>query len=103
MPRKSSEAGSYLPVEGGGAAPATAKRKRAVRARAAAASSGGELQACASNGAEAPIEFSVPEQEEIARLAYSYWEARGGEGGSSEDDWFRAEQEVRGKRGVSTR
>jgi hypothetical protein len=49
------------------------------------------------------MEFSVSEQEEIARLAYSYWEARGGEGGSSEDDWLRAEQEVRRKREVSTR
>ena len=31
---------------------------------------------------------------EIARLAYSYWEARGGQGGSSEEDWHRAEQEL---------
>jgi hypothetical protein len=36
-------------------------------------------------------------REEIARLAYSYWEARGG-GGSPEDDWFRAERELLGKR-----
>lgn len=36
-----------------------------------------------------------PDPDEIARLAYSYWEARGGEGGSQEDDWFRAEQELR--------
>jgi hypothetical protein len=49
------------------------------------------------------MEFSVSEQEEIARLAYSYWEARGGEGGSSDDDWFRAEQQVRRKREVPTR
>ena len=35
-----------------------------------------------------------PDREEIARLAYSYWEARGGEGGSQEDDWFRAEREL---------
>jgi hypothetical protein len=33
-------------------------------------------------------------REEIARLAYSYWEARGGLGGSPEDDWCRAEQEI---------
>ena len=33
--------------------------------------------------------------EEIARLAYSYWEARGCQGGSSEEDWLRAEQELR--------
>jgi len=32
--------------------------------------------------------------EEIAQLAYRYWEARGRPIGSPEDDWFRAEQEV---------
>jgi len=32
--------------------------------------------------------------EEIARLAYSYWEARGGQGGSPEEDWRRAEREL---------
>ena len=33
--------------------------------------------------------------EEIAYLAYTYWEARGRQGGSPEEDWFRAEQELR--------
>ena len=33
--------------------------------------------------------------EEIAKLAYSYWEARGYQGGSAEEDWARAEQELR--------
>jgi hypothetical protein len=32
--------------------------------------------------------------EAIARLAYSYWEARGHQGGSPEQDWFRAEGEL---------
>jgi hypothetical protein len=32
-------------------------------------------------------------EDQIARLAYSYWEARGG-GGSAEEDWYRAEQEL---------
>jgi hypothetical protein len=32
--------------------------------------------------------------EAIARLAHSYWEARGCAGGSPEEDWFRAEQEL---------
>jgi hypothetical protein len=40
----------------------------------------------------------APEYEEIARLAYSLWEARGGEGGTPEEDWLRAEQELRTKR-----
>jgi hypothetical protein len=35
-----------------------------------------------------------PTEEEIARLAYSYWEARlrEGQAGSAEEDWMRAEQ-----------
>ena len=31
---------------------------------------------------------------EVARLAYSYWEARGYQGGSPEDDWYRAQAEL---------
>ena len=30
----------------------------------------------------------------IARLAYSYWEGRGGVAGSPEEDWLRAESEL---------
>ena len=40
--------------------------------------------------------FEAPAFEDIARLAYSYWEARGYQGGSPEEDWLRAEQELRG-------
>jgi hypothetical protein len=35
-----------------------------------------------------------PKQEEIAALAYSYWATRGYFGGSPEEDWLRAEQEL---------
>lgn len=35
--------------------------------------------------------------EEIAKLADSYWEARGCQGGLPEEDWFRAERELRKK------
>jgi hypothetical protein len=35
------------------------------------------------------------DREAIARLAYSYWEARGFAGGSAEEDWLRAEEEIR--------
>ena len=38
-----------------------------------------------------------PKAEEIALLAYSYWEARDRQGGSAEEDWLRAEQELRGR------
>jgi hypothetical protein len=42
-------------------------------------------------------QIGAPRQEDIAELAYSYWEARGGHGGSPWDDWFRAERELRRK------
>ena len=35
------------------------------------------------------------DHEEIARLAYSYWQARGCPIGSPEEDWSRAENELR--------
>lgn len=41
---------------------------------------------------------NFPSQEDIAILAYSYWEARGCLGGSPEEDWLRAEQELRNRR-----
>jgi hypothetical protein len=34
-------------------------------------------------------------QEEIAKLAYSYWIARGYSHGGAQEDWLRAEQELR--------
>lgn len=36
-------------------------------------------------------------QEEIARLAHQFWQERGHKHGSHIDDWFRAEQHLRGK------
>jgi hypothetical protein len=38
------------------------------------------------------------EEEEIRTLAYQYWEERAGEGGSAEEDWLRAEREIRTRR-----
>ena len=39
--------------------------------------------------------------EDIARLARSYWEARGCTGGSPEEDWLRAEQELTARRAAA--
>ena len=44
--------------------------------------------------ADSTLTYSVVASDEIAKLAYSYWEARGYQGGSSEEDWLRAEQEL---------
>jgi hypothetical protein len=40
----------------------------------------------------------TPDQDQIAALAYSLWEARGCPEGSPEDDWFQAEQELTNSR-----
>ena len=39
-----------------------------------------------------------PSHDEIAVLAYSYWEDRGCQGGSPQEDWLRAERELRSRR-----
>jgi hypothetical protein len=39
----------------------------------------------------------APAESEIAALAYTYWAERGCQGGSPEEDWLRAEQELRAK------
>ncbi len=41
-----------------------------------------------------------PSRAEIAQLAYSYWEARGYQGGSPEEDWLRAESDLRSRTAV---
>jgi hypothetical protein len=55
-------------------------------------------QAGASSQAEVAVENQpeiTPSQEDIAKLAYSLWQARGSSDGSPEDDWLRAEQELK--------
>jgi hypothetical protein len=50
-----------------------------------------EAQAESSN----PVVTDAPTFDRIAQLAYSYWEARGYQGGSPDEDWLRAERELR--------
>jgi hypothetical protein len=49
----------------------------------------------------APIRFD--QHEEIARLAYSYWETAGCPSGSAEQDWLRAERDLEGSHSDSER
>jgi hypothetical protein len=42
-----------------------------------------------------------PTRDEIAVVAFEYWMARGCQGGSAEEDWLRAEQELRRRSAVS--
>jgi Protein of unknown function (DUF2934) len=52
-----------------------------------------ETQAYLSNHAESQVDNM--ELKLIAELAYRHWEDRGRPWGSSEEDWFRAEHELR--------
>lgn len=44
--------------------------------------------------AAAPKPLKAPTHEEIAMLAYRFWEARGRPQGSGVEDWLRAEREL---------
>jgi len=48
-----------------------------------------------------PVACDGPTREAIAALAYSYWEARGYQGGDPEADWLRAEEELRTQSSVA--
>lgn len=43
---------------------------------------------------EESVHLSELDQQEIARLAYEFWEARGCPHGSPEEDWLRAERDL---------
>jgi hypothetical protein len=45
----------------------------------------------------APPDGHRPAHDQIAALAYQYWQARGCEHGAPEDDWLRAETELKKK------
>ena len=72
-----------------GAAAAAAPAKRRTTRTKGPESSTSEISSKAAKQAPAV------DREAIARLAYSYWEARGFAGGSAEEDWLRAEEEIR--------
>jgi hypothetical protein len=76
-----------------GAAAVPARRKSSATSRANRSSADVEISGTpAAVGVASVIEVT---NEAVANLAYSYWIARGCEGGSPEEDWLRAEQELR--------
>jgi hypothetical protein len=75
--------------------PVSKKKAEAVPARTRATT--GAIQAKSASRLAGGGESTALDPEVVARLAHSYWEARGCEGGSPEEDWFRAEQELSGR------
>jgi len=66
------------------------------RHRKASSTTSSIIQAAASESSH-PLNGGVSVEEQIALLAYSYWEARGYSGGTPEEDWYRAEEEIRSR------
>ena len=96
MTRKRTTDNELVVSAGGPAAPT--RRKSPVRSRVKHTALSGEVST------EPPAASVVyePSREEIAQLAYLYWESRGYEGGSPEEDWLRAEQELRLRAAAAT-
>ena len=82
---------SKVVISPGAAAPAPVRRKAATPKRAT------RPTVEVSNTPVAVTVEPVMEvtNQAVAALAYSYWVARGCQGGSPEEDWLRAEQELR--------
>lgn len=76
----------------GAAAAASPAKRRPSRTKGLESSTSEISSADATRKTAAP---STVDRSAVARLAYSYWEARGFVGGSAEEDWLRAEQELR--------
>jgi DUF2934 family protein len=97
MPRRKSVEAETAPAV---AAPNAAEPKPTVRKTASRANASAAHKHHPKTKVEAVVETPVGQpvvnvsHDAIARLAYSYWEARGRQDGSSEQDWFRAESEL---------
>jgi hypothetical protein len=76
----------------GAAAAASPAKRRAPRAK-GPESLASEISSSEPAGKARP--GPIVDRAAVARVAYSYWEARGFTGGSPEEDWLRAEREVR--------
>jgi len=77
----------------GAAAAASPVKRRAARTKRVQAPVDGNVSITAEGVVRQ--EAVVSDRDAVARLAYSYWEARGFTGGSPEEDWLRAERELR--------
>ena len=67
-----------MPIKSSGAATGTVQRRKPAASK-----------------TTTPVSSPAPTPDQIARLAEKYWAERGWPEGSPEQDWLRAEQELR--------
>jgi len=99
MARKHNPRNTSGSLEGTAAAPARARNPRAKRTSPETAAA--PVPPAPAPESPVPAPRTEDARTAIARLAYSYWEARGFQGGSPEEDWLRAEQEYQARAVVS--
>jgi hypothetical protein len=91
MPRKT------IVTESVAAAPMRATKPKTTRTKPVADVSEPRVKTVKHSKAAAPVVIvetaAISAHEQIAKIAYGYWEARGFQSGSPEQDWLRAEQE----------
>jgi Protein of unknown function (DUF2934) len=92
-------------VDAGKSTPRTRRKSEAATRGNGSAAQGAPASRTESDNIGQSIAYAAtdlkPSAAEIERLAYSFWEARGRQGGSPEADWFRAEQELRKRAAVA--
>lgn len=101
MPRKTSPEKDPISSP---ASPAAARSRRAATSRTQHPAKAADSPAMPDRDQETPARAEAAvavdrelSHEQIARLAYALWEARGCQYGNPEEDWLRAEQELRGR------
>src|SRR5215475_14421793 len=97
MPRKSNSEKDIVITSGGAAAARPKRTTSAPRAKRPAATTA--APATTNQDPVTSVAAFVAQRqlshEEIARVAYLLWEARGCQHGGAEDDWRRAEEQLR--------
>ena len=73
------------------------KKPKAEKAKAEAKPRKSPSKKATANGQPMQLVSPSPSHEQVAELARKYWAERGFEDGHHEEDWFRAEQELRAK------
>ncbi len=94
--RKTVEAAEALPVASTPVAtePKKTARKSAAKSKSATGSAAHKHHTKPSIESSEEVLPLAIRHEDIAVLAYSYWEARGRQDGFAEQDWLRAESEL---------
>jgi Protein of unknown function (DUF2934) len=94
MARKRVPENPLIVSTGAAAVPARRKSPTATTKRVSRAANVTEAPASEVEAVTVPVSATAPTEEQVAKLAYSFWADRGYQGGSPEEDWLRAEQQL---------